>query len=66
MLFTFVNHFNICILALLLYMHAINSHYFIFILWYLPEDNRRKPKHVRGLQHICVSKYSAVVGMCTG
>jgi len=58
--FTFVNHFNICILALLLYMVTISSHYFIFILRYLPEDNRRQPKHVRGLPHICASKYSAV------
>ena len=63
--FTFVNHFNICILALLLYTNVINSHYFIFILLYLLEDNRRKPKHVRGLPRICASKYSAVVGMCT-
>jgi len=39
-------------LTLLLRIYVITGHYSIFYVEYLPEDGRKRPKHVWGLPHV--------------
>jgi hypothetical protein len=57
---TFFNHLNICILTLQFHIYDINSHYCISVE-YLPEDGRKRLKHVGGLPQVCILLYLTIV-----
>jgi hypothetical protein len=51
----------IIILTLLLHIYDITSYYCIFLVEYLPDDGRKRPKHVEGLPHVCILPYLIIV-----
>jgi hypothetical protein len=57
--FYFFNHFNICILTLLL--HVYDKYPLLYFFYYLSEDGLKRPKHIGGLPHVCVLLYLIVV-----
>jgi hypothetical protein len=44
----------IIILTLLLHIYDTTSSYCIFLVENLPDDGRKRPKHVEGLPHVCI------------
>jgi hypothetical protein len=65
-LYNLFSYFTICIFNSAVVHNDMSSHYCIFFVEYFPEDDRVRPKLVRGLPHACIllCNYSAIVCMC--
>jgi hypothetical protein len=50
-----------CVLTVLFHIYNVARYYCIFFVEYLSEDGRERPKHARGLPHVCTPLYLIAV-----
>jgi len=60
-IYNLFTYFTICIFNSSVLHNDMSSHYCIFFVEYLPEDDHVRPKHVGGLPHACILLYVITV-----